>query len=135
MLLSTSRISILTSTYGEGAGVVDSRDGDAANKVRMLFNARRSAGLANNIVVCIPKNNAPESFQVMNFLRQAHASGLRIPVMGLFVNDSSNPQGYIVKMKDVYITSYQTGGDAEALSLNYTKIMFKYTPQDGGRDL
>jgi autotransporter-associated beta strand protein len=124
--IQASRISLLSLPDGGGAGVVDARDADAASKVKMLFNARSSLGLANTLVISIPQNSTPQSFRALNHLRQAQAGGRKIEVMEFFVNDARNPKGVAVKLEDVMITSYQTGGSGDcSISINYTKIEFK----------
>lgn len=53
-------------------------------------------------------------------------------------DDTNNRQGYyVVKMKNVMVTSYQTGGNASAdsvptedFSLNFEEIKFEYVKQD-----
>ena len=52
-------------------------------------------------------------------------------------DDTGRQQEYlIIKMKPVYITSYQTGGSSgdvvpvDTISLNFGKIEFEYIPQD-----
>ena len=135
-----SRISLLTGAFDGGVGVVNSCDADAASKIRMLFDVRRNLRLTNDIVIEIPKNNTTESFQALNYLRQAQASGTRIPVMKLVVADSrnqqnsGNQQSYIkIELKEVLITSYQTGTASvptDQFSLNFAAIKFEYKPYD-----
>jgi hypothetical protein len=130
-----SRISLLTGTFDGGVGVVNSCDADAASKIRMLFDVRRNLRLTNDIAIEIPENNTPEWFQATNYLRQAQASGTRIPVMKLVVADRRSQQGYLkVELKEVYITSYQTGAAAsvptDQFSLNFGAIKFEYKPND-----
>src|SRR5687768_2005586 len=108
-----SRISLFTGVFDGGVGVVDSCDADAARKIRMLFDVRRNLRLTNDIVIDIPQNNTPEWFQVMNYLRQAQTSGARIPDMNIYIADIGCAD-FVIKMKPVYITSYQTGGTADA---------------------
>ena len=134
-----SRVSLLTGAFDGGVGVVGSCEPDAASKIRMLFDVRRNLRLTNDIVIDIAENNTPESFEVLNHLRQAQASGTRIPVMELVVADSrnqqnsGNQQSYLkLELKDVLVTSYQNSrGDAvptDQFSLNFAKIKFEYKP-------
>lgn len=112
--INVSRISLLTGAFDGGVGVVDSCDPDAASKIKMLFDVRRNLRLTNDIVVSIPENNTPESFQALNYLRHAQASGESISEMELIVVDSRNQQGYKVKLEEVIVSSWQTGASPNA---------------------
>ena len=109
-----SRISLLTGAFDGGVGVVNSCDPDAASKIKMLFDVRRNLRLTNDIVVSIPENNTPESFQALNYLRHAQASGESISEMELIVVDSRNQQDYKVKLEEVLVSSWQTGASPNA---------------------
>jgi hypothetical protein len=129
-----SRISLLTGAFDGGVGVVDSCDPDAASKIKMLFEVRSTLRLTNDVVIDILKDNTRESFEMMNYLRQAQASGTKIPVMELVAGGSGNQEIYLtIELKDVYITSYQTGTGAttvDSLSVNFTAIKFEYKPNN-----
>ena len=128
-----SRISLLTGTFDGGVGVVNSCDADAASKIKMLFEIRRDLRLTNDVVIEIPQNNTPESFEMMDYLRRAQASAAPLPVLQIIVDHE--PYLYI-KLKPVYITSYQTGGSSgdvvptDQFSLNFGAVKFEYKPYD-----
>lgn len=129
-----SRISLLTGAFDGGVGVVNSCDPDAASKIKMLFEVRSNLRLTNDVVIEILKDNTRESFEMMNYLRQAQTSGTKIPVMELVAGGSGNQEIYLtIELKDVYITSYQTGTGAavaDSLSVNFAAIKFEYKPND-----
>ncbi len=132
--IDVSRISLLTGAFDGGAGVVDSCDADAASKIKMLFDVRRNLRLTNNIVIEVPENDTPEWFQMTNYLRQAQTSRTPIPVLQIIINEDETRLE--IEMKDVYFTSYQTGGSSgddvptNQLSLNFAAIKFEYKPQN-----
>jgi type VI secretion system secreted protein Hcp len=74
-------------------------------------------------------------------LMLACASGQHIPLLEFFVHRAGgDTQDYLkITLKDVYITSYQTGGSSAAgdvvptdqISVNFTEIKFDHTSTNG----
>jgi type VI secretion system secreted protein Hcp len=71
-------------------------------------------------------------------LMQACADGTHIKTASLFVRKAGGKQEdyYVVKMADLLVSSYQSGGHAggnsiptDQFALNFTKIEFDYKPQ------
>jgi type VI secretion system secreted protein Hcp len=76
-------------------------------------------------------------------LMLACATGQHIPFVMFFVHRAGEAQPYLtIKLENVLVSSYQTGGSAGAtgdsiptdqLSMNFTNIKFEYTAQDGSK--
>jgi type VI secretion system secreted protein Hcp len=73
-------------------------------------------------------------------LMLACATGQHIASVVFFVHRGGDTQDYIkITLEDVLVSSYQTSGSAggavptDQFSLNFTKIKFEYTAQDGSK--
>lgn len=128
-----SRISLINAPF-EGLDAVDWREAGVVNKTRTMFHAAKSFGLANEIVVAIPRASRPNKMLHSNNLKQmALASVRRFPVAQLFVNDVGNPKGVIIRLENVLVGDASTEEPSEipatqSFSLNFTKIIFEYKP-------
>jgi type VI secretion system secreted protein Hcp len=128
----------------EGESVVEGRVGEIA--IQEFSWGEEEAGM-EMVVANVGGGAGKPVFSDFNFqtrinkaspkLMEAVATGMNIPEVTLFGlrAGEQRQQFLIVKLKDVHVTSYQTGGSGsdlpmDSFSLNYSRIEFEYYPQN-----